>query len=288
MKTIKGIDVSGYQSADFSTKGLAFVIVKATEGTSYTNPKMTAQAKHARLAGCVIGFYHFLRPGNMKDQAAYFVKQAASVEGDLLFADWEDAGVSSPQKDQFLAEVKRLRGADHRVGLYCNQNFWLNHDTSSQAGDALWIADYVTAGKPRIDATWRFHQYTDSPLDTNLAAFDDVAALRAWATVGDKPKPPKPGHVDLSNVIAAARRDPGLRQGGTTHPADVRIVEAALHAEGLLSAKYSGDGSFGTTTKTAYAALQRRYDYSGTDANGIPGLASLTRLGKAHNFTVIS
>src|SRR5437879_11494973 len=33
--------------------------------------------------------------------------------------------------------------------LYTNQDFWLNVDTTSYAGDGLWIADYVTAGKPR-------------------------------------------------------------------------------------------------------------------------------------------
>ncbi|MFJ1745812.1 glycoside hydrolase family 25 protein [Streptomyces sp. NPDC088116] len=179
--TVNGIDVSSYQSSDFSTSGLAFVFVKATEGTSYINPKMTAQAAHARDAGLVVGFYHFLRPGDMKAQARYFVEECASIEHDPLFADWEDDGVSCAQKDAFIAEVKRLRGSNHRVGLYCGQYYWLNRDTTSNAGDALWIADYVTAGKPRIKAKWHFHQYTDTPVDTNVGAFADRAALRKWA-----------------------------------------------------------------------------------------------------------
>lgn len=36
--TVKGVDVSSYQSSSFSTKDLDFAIVKATEGTSYLNP----------------------------------------------------------------------------------------------------------------------------------------------------------------------------------------------------------------------------------------------------------
>ncbi|MCQ6554786.1 peptidoglycan-binding protein [Streptomyces sp. C10-9-1] len=92
--------------------------------------------------------------------------------------------------------------------------------------------------------------------------------------------------VDLSNLISAARRDPGLRQGGTTHPTDVAVVEAALRAEGLLSSRYAADGSFGSLTKTAYAAWQRRCGYSGSGADGIPGRASLERLGATHGFTV--
>ncbi|CAO0836158.1 hypothetical protein SMICM17S_07165 [Streptomyces microflavus] len=77
------------------------------------------------------------------------------------------------------------------------------------------------------------------------------------AEKGEKPKPPAPTEpatptkpapakpavptVDLSNLIAAARRDPSLKQGGTTHPADVKIVEAALQKEGLLGASYAKD-----------------------------------------------
>ncbi|MGW6743397.1 glycoside hydrolase family 25 protein [Streptomyces sp. NPDC055025] len=179
--TIRGIDISSHQNSTFGTNGLSFVFVKATEGVSYINPKMTAQAAHGRAAGLVVGFYHFLRPGSMKAQARYFVEECASIEGDPLFADWEDDGVSCAEKDAFLAEVKRLRGATHRVGLYCGQYYWLNRDTTSNAGDALWIADYVTPGAPRIKARWRFHQYTDSPVDTNVGAFADRAALRKWA-----------------------------------------------------------------------------------------------------------
>jgi hypothetical protein len=101
-----------------------------------------------------------------------------------------------------------------------------------------------------------------------------------------KPKPkPKPV-VDLSNVIAAARKDPGAKQGHATHAADVKLVEAALKAEKLLSATYAADGSYGTTTVAAYAKWQRKLGYSGKDADGIPGTASLAALGAKHGFTV--
>ncbi|MEU9893812.1 peptidoglycan-binding domain-containing protein [Streptomyces phaeochromogenes] len=116
----------------------------------------------------------------------------------------------------------------------------------------------------------------------------DKSALFEAAPIGSPgaggPTPSKPV-VDLSNVIAAARRDPGLPQGGKTHKADVLVVEKALVAEGLLPAQWA-DGSFGSRTVEAYASLQRRYGFSGTDANGIPGQTTLKRLGKEHGFTV--
>ncbi|ATI18727.1 endolysin [Streptomyces phage Daudau] len=100
------------------------------------------------------------------------------------------------------------------------------------------------------------------------------------------PAKPAPKVVDLSNVVAAAKRDPGLKQGGTTHAADVKIVEAALKAEGLLSATYASDGSYGSVTIQAYAKWQRKLGYTGKDADGIPGLASLKKLGAKHGFSV--
>ncbi|MEU1041000.1 glycoside hydrolase family 25 protein [Streptomyces sp. NPDC005907] len=181
---LRGIDVSAYQSSSYSTDGLSFVFVKATEGRSYVNPRLNAQAKRARDAGCVVGFYHFLWPGNLTAQAEYFLDRAPERAGDILAVDWETTGegthASNAEKDRFLRILKELRPG-HRVVLYCNRNFWLDVDTTSYAGDGLWIADYVTAGKPRIRADWTFHQYTDHPLDKDVADFTSAADLREWA-----------------------------------------------------------------------------------------------------------
>ncbi|WP_377271938.1 N-acetylmuramoyl-L-alanine amidase [Peterkaempfera sp. SMS 1(5)a] len=91
--------------------------------------------------------------------------------------------------------------------------------------------------------------------------------------------------VSLAHVIDAARRDPTAAQGATTHRTEVLVVERALRAEGLLAAQWV-DGSFGTKTKTAYAALQRRRGFTGSDADGIPGRSTLSWLGQRHGFTV--
>ncbi|MFI2184626.1 N-acetylmuramoyl-L-alanine amidase [Streptomyces sioyaensis] len=127
-------------------------------------------------------------------------------------------------------------------------------------------------------AAWGGH--TGCPGDLRKKQRADIMA-RAKVLVGDKPA----RKVSLAHIIAAARRDPSAPQGHTTYKDEVLLVERALADEGLLSKAYV-DGSFGTRTVSAYGALQRRYGYSGTDANGIPGLTSLTRLGKAHGFTV--
>ncbi|MEU6573881.1 glycoside hydrolase family 25 protein [Streptomyces sp. NPDC046805] len=181
---LHGIDVSAYQSSSYDTDGISFAFIKATEGRSYVNPRLSAQTKTARDAGLVVGFYHFLWPGHLTAQAEYFVEHAPEKAGDILAVDWETTSegthASNAEKDAFIRKVKELR-PHHRVILYTNRNYWLTVDTTSYAGDGLWIADYVTAGHPRIKAKWRFHQYTSEPHDKDVAAFTDRAALRAWA-----------------------------------------------------------------------------------------------------------
>lgn len=180
---LHGIDVSSYQET-FDTDGVDFVFIKSTEGSSYVNPHLAAQVKRARDAGCVVGFYHFLWPGKVAEQARFFLARTPERAGDLFAVDWEQTGdgtrASNADKDAFLHELKRLR-PDHRALLYCGRSFWLDVDRTSYAGDGLWIADYVEAGKPRIEADWRLHQYTDHPLDKNVAAFASPAELRDWA-----------------------------------------------------------------------------------------------------------
>lgn len=102
-----------------------------------------------------------------------------------------------------------------------------------------------------------------------------------------------PVTVSLAHVVAAARRDPGLPQGGTTYPGDVRPVEAALRAEGLLPAAWAADGSFGSMTVAAYSRWQQskaggayRGTAPGQPADGIPGMDSLRRLGALHGWGV--
>ena len=111
----------------------------------------------------------------------------------------------------------------------------------------------------------------------------------AWASQAPKPPAPKPAPmltVDLSRIILAARTDPGAAQGHQTYANGVRVVEAALKSAGLLPSKYASDGSFGSTTVTAYRNWQLKLGYRGSDADGIPGLASLTKLGKKYGFAV--
>lgn len=136
------------------------------------------------------------------------------------------------------------------------------------------------------------HGFQNLKMNRYVARCDEIEIYKpipSWGDLVVTPPTPKPVPkvVDLNLLISASNQDAARPQGGTTPGAapSVKIVEDALVREGLLNGKFA-DGSWGTLTTNAYAALQRHLGYSGKDADGKPGLASLTGLGKKYGFSV--
>jgi hypothetical protein len=215
--TVSGIDVASYQSSAYSTTGLGFVMVKATEGTGYVNPRHAAQVATGRRHALVVGHYHFVKPGpSMAAQADYFLQHAAAAPGDVLALDWEDTGVTGEEKDAWIRHVQAA-APGHRVVLYCNRDFWVNRDHTSFAGDGLWIADPgAPAGHPRIEHDWLIHQYSEAGgLDHDVANFASTEAMRAWAAKSA----PTPEENDKAGMTSAEIYDAVWRTDRLTPPA---------------------------------------------------------------------
>lgn len=62
-----------------------------------------------------------------------------------------------------------------------------------------------------------------------------------------------------------------------------KIVQAALHK---FRPPVTVDGDYGPKTKAAYKAWQESLGFTGSDADGLPGITSLTRLGAKYGFNV--
>lgn len=91
---------------------------------------------------------------------------------------------------------------------------------------------------------------------------------------------PIASEVSVSALVAAAKE-----LDGASADDQVRTVQAALGRESLLNGVT--DGQFGPVTCTAYAEWQRRCGFSGDAADGIPGEASLKKLGDKYGFTIV-
>ena len=198
---LKGIDVSSNNSSNWEDDDWEYCWVKATEGKSYKNPDYAHQTGVVRDRGKVLGHYHWLNDGDVQAQVNWFLAESDVRDGDLIACDWEDpSDPTTAQKDDWIKKVKAAY-PKCKVGLYCNRDWWWNHDTSGYAGDYLWIAIYNGGADPGIDYDWTFHQHGVEPYDLNRAPkFATLADLQAWAGSGDdggnpdppQPEPPKP------------------------------------------------------------------------------------------------
>lgn len=185
--TLHGVDVSNHQPNWRPASNDRFVFILASDGHTWKSPTHDEQVATVRKAKRVVGHYHWLRPGNIAAQVAWFLKCAKPRPGDVLICDWEQSGTTNRDKDQFIRQL-RAAAPNNRVLLYCNTNYWLNYDKTSFVGDGLWIAEYGVS-KPGIQSQWLFWQYTDKPIDQNRAQFASKAEIEAWAAKNPAPKP---------------------------------------------------------------------------------------------------
>ncbi|MDI1492709.1 MAG: hypothetical protein OHK93_004491 [Ramalina farinacea] len=88
--TVQGFDLSHYQAnVDFQgayNDGARFVIIKATEGTSYTDPSFSTHYSGATSANLIRGGYHFAHPdaSSGSTQASYFLAHGGGWSNDGL------------------------------------------------------------------------------------------------------------------------------------------------------------------------------------------------------------
>lgn len=213
---IKGIDISAYQK-DFTKvpAGAEFVIIKATEGRTWTNRYLAQQVDVTRAAGKQLGFYHWLHKGNVVDQIDHLRETVAKYvqPGDLFDIDYERCLPKNPdptEADMIAAVTETQRVfARHQVLTYMNLDWWRTRNRSKTKGDGLHLAHYgVGPGKAGTDE-WLIHQYTAPDFndtveyDWNVARFDNLRAMQAWA-LGKEPVPAAPFKVGQRVTVATS------------------------------------------------------------------------------------
>jgi hypothetical protein len=204
MANAKGVDVSHWQAlTDWSTTGLSFVIVKASEGTT-KDAMYTKHVAKGRAAGLVVGAYAFNRNDvDMDAQVKTFA--GASAGADLFFIDVEGAyAFTRAETEAFIDKFRALTGK--HIGLYHSESGFFN------AGqDYDWVAHWGVAAP---DRSWNFHQYRGSPLDLDQYNGTEVA-LRAFVERLNGGNVPTlmaylPGYTAVVGVGARVRTEPTL------------------------------------------------------------------------------
>lgn len=193
---VRGLDLSHYQATvDFgrmARDGVSFVMLKATEGTSYVDPTFAGRAQQARDMNLAVGAYHFGRPGtDVIGNVSHFLEvvrdSAANLRLLVLDAEVLD-GKEGAHAGLWCAAFVRLlaRETGHRPWLYTNASFANSCGLGRLIGSDvnLWVASWTTRATPTLPSgftTWQMWQYTNSgnvagisPVDVNLARAEYV------------------------------------------------------------------------------------------------------------------
>ena len=154
---LKGFDISAYQNN--IAPAADFVIVKATEGKSYTNSRFSGQWASAKTRTEHRGAYHYARPeqSSAASQAARFLALVKPVPGESVWLDLEESGLNQAQTNAWAkawGDYIRAHAPGVTSGVYMGSGYASNGTGRDLAEhfSLWWYPQYPTAAKT---STWR-------------------------------------------------------------------------------------------------------------------------------------
>lgn len=175
-----GFDVSHYQGsinwASQYSAGARFVYIKATEGTSYTDPNFSANYNGSYNAGFIRGAYHFAQPGSSSGatQATYFLAHGGGWSSDgktlpgALDMEYNPSGATCYGLSQsaMASWVRDFSDTYHaKTGAYptiYTSTSWWNQCVGSAGSfgstNPLWIARYNSSAGT-LPSGWSYYTF---------------------------------------------------------------------------------------------------------------------------------
>ncbi|QFG05433.1 endolysin [Bacillus phage 031MP002] len=181
-----GIDVSRYQgNIDWKkvvkdNDNIKFVFIKATQGTGYKDPKLSANIKGSEAVGLDNGLYHyatFTSKASALAEAKWFVSQAGNYKferGLVLDLEENRGGLGKTAlTDAALAFLDYINSKGHKAVLYINKNYYDNYLDMSRILNKyeVWIARYNSFLNVEGADYW---QYTDKGKVDGIAGYVDM------------------------------------------------------------------------------------------------------------------
>ena len=267
--TKKGLDLSGWQ-LDFTngsllkTGGIDFVILKVTEGTSFTNSSFINHYNMCKGQAVPVGAYvfsHAIGASGGKAEAEYAVKVLAARKLDLpVYMDIEASDIINSGKTQIMAAIRAfgavIKAAGYKVGVYASRSTFQSYmdlDALRNEGYSIWCAAYNNTGAGIDCDIW---QYTDTGkitgysgnLDFNI--MHNTSLLSAGTTAAPEAEKPTVS-TDVSVVL------PQL-QKGSKGSAVKSMQNLLIHKHGISCGTKGADSDFGSNTQTAVKTFQTR------------------------------
>ena len=221
--SLKITDVASHQgNYKFGSFGEDGIIIKATGGVGYVNPKCDYVAQQAITKGATWGLYHYAGDGNggsAKAEADHFVKNIkgylSAKNKPILILDWESTNGDNPAwgngawANDWVSRVHELTGV--MPGLYTGS------DGVNQCGkylankSFLWFAGYPTmadvgwspsefmwsTGAWKVLTGW---QFSSTPIDKSFFYVDKSAWAKLAGSTSTPTEPSGPTEPSKPNT----------------------------------------------------------------------------------------
>lgn len=163
---LNGIDIASYQAGlDFSKVPCDFAIIKATQGTGYTNPDCVRAVEQAMSLGKGVGVYHYISGGNAVAEANFFIDSILNWIGKVMIClDWELDQNSAWGNESYLEQV--INHVIERTGvppmIYAPASRYNQvAEVANRHNCGLWIAQYADMNPTGYQNTpWNEGAYT--------------------------------------------------------------------------------------------------------------------------------
>ena len=244
---LNGIDISSYQQGiDLSKVPGDFVIVKATQGTNYTNPAFTAQMKSAEKAGKLLGVYHYISGGGAEAEMKHFYSNIKPYIGKAIIClDWESIQNNAWRDESYLKRcidaIKKL--TKKTIVIYASLSVFPNA-ICSQTGCKKWIAQYAN-----YDPTgYQIKPWNEGAYSCLIRQYAESGQLKGWG-----------GKLDL-NKAYCTKDEWNKLAGKTSSTSTSKPSTAKKSTEAIAKEVIAGKWGNGETRKKKLTAAG--YDYN--------------------------
>jgi len=252
---MKGIDIySGTNITNWEqikASGVEAVYIKATDGKTYTNPKLDEQYKGAKSVGMLVGMYHFAENNSVQDEYNNYINVTNKYELDLKpCLDYEAKAENIPFINTFMA-------LNDKLILYAS------HSMADKTGlplNRIWIAEpnivpNDTRGYAGIQYNWHGRTNgTTGDSDIDLFSNDILNVINV---------------VTLGNIVGSVN-SMAIKLGEKSPR--VKLLQSILS---VLICNIAVDGDFGNGT---LVAVKKYQSIMGLTVDGIVGSNTITTL----------
>ena len=181
LMALNGIDIASYQAGlDFSKVPCDFAIIKATQGTGYTNPDCVRAVEQAMSLGKGVGVYHYISGGNAVAEANFFIDSILNWVGKVMIClDWELDQNSAWGNESYLEQV--ILQVIARTGVFPMiyapaSRYNQVAEVAKRHNCGLWIAQYADMNPTGYQNTpWNEGAYTCA-----IRQYSSAGRLNGW------------------------------------------------------------------------------------------------------------